>query len=67
MISKMPVTRAGLRQYDDLPAAEAVLKAWTEAGSHPPAHRHAQNIVRDSMPVLYRALERLAEEQNNGH
>lgn len=62
---KMPVTRKGLRQYDNMPAIEAVAKAWNVPGRHPRAHEQAKREVKDAMPLLYRALERLIEEQNN--
>lgn len=42
----------------------AIVRAWTEAGSHPAWHFRMQQIVRSQMPVLGRALDRLAEEYN---
>lgn len=56
---KMPVTYKGLRKYDDLPALEAVVKAWTTLGRNPRAHLFAQDKVRDLMPVMARALDRV--------
>jgi hypothetical protein len=58
-----PVTDEGLRRYDDLPAATAVLLAWTQAGPRPDWHRKAQEEVWASMPLLARALHRMATEQ----
>lgn len=57
---KTPITEEGLAQYDDLPAGEAVLLAWTEAGNNPRWHMLRQDDVRAEMPVLARALDRLA-------
>lgn len=55
-----PVTPEGLAQFDNLPAEEAVLKAWTETGPYSDYHQHVQNQIRRQMPVLGRALDRLA-------
>jgi hypothetical protein len=55
-----PVTEEGLTQYDDLTPGEAVLMAWTEAGNNPRWHTLRQDDVRAEMPVLARALDRLA-------
>jgi hypothetical protein len=55
-----PTTPEGLRRYDDLPAVEAVLLAWTEPGIHPAWwHRDRQAELRKAMPLLARALDRL--------
>jgi hypothetical protein len=54
-----PTTPEGLRQYDHLPAVEAVLLAWTDPGTHPAWHRDRQAELRRAMPVLARALDRL--------
>jgi len=56
---KTPVTSEGLSQFDDLEPSDAVKKAWLDEGSHPEWHRQMQNVVRDSMPVLARHLDRL--------
>jgi hypothetical protein len=61
-MSHTPTTEAGLRRLDSLPAAEAVLVAWTAPGPRPDWHFKMQAEVRDSMPVLARALDRLARE-----
>lgn len=52
----------GLRQYDDLSAAEAVARAWGDPGRYPTWHHRMQQIVRKQMPVLARALDRIVEE-----
>lgn len=57
-----PVSHTGLRQFDDLPAAEAVVKAWITPGLKPDFHKRQQRAVRRILPVLARALDRLAEE-----
>jgi len=57
-----PTTPDGLRQLDELPAVEAVLRAWTDAGSQPQWHEQCKDELRDAMPLLARALDRLAAE-----
>lgn len=59
---KTPTTETGLRKYDDLPAAEAVLKAWTEAGNHPAWDYERKQETRQSLPLLARALDRLERD-----
>lgn len=56
-----PTTPEGMAQYDDLPPAEAVVLAWTNPGDHPAWHRDRQAELRKAMPLLARALDRLAE------
>lgn len=56
-----PVTPGGLRQYDHLPPDEAVIAAWTRPGPRPDWHRERVDDVRAGMPLLARALDRLAE------
>lgn len=55
-----PVTEEGLKQYDEDPILVAIARAWTEPGNHPSWHFRMQQIVRSQMPVLGRALDRLA-------
>lgn len=50
--------------YDHLPASIAVHLAWAILGPAPMVHRAAKNQVRKTMPVLARALDRLALEQD---
>jgi len=57
-----PVTDEGLRKYDHLTPCAAALKAWTDAGSNPVWHHTCRHEVRKSMPLLARALDRLASE-----
>lgn len=56
----------GLREleerWDDLPAAEAVARAWQDPGprrKHGTWHPTARDEVRQLMPLLARALDRL--------
>lgn len=60
-----PSPRERIRGYDALPPAEAVAAAWANPGPHPAYHRRMQAEVRQSMPVLARALDRLARERRN--
>lgn len=62
---RTPVTAAGLLKYDHLPAIEAVLAAWREPGPRPDWHRATQQEVRDCMPLLARAIERLVVEDRH--
>lgn len=55
----------GLRRYDALNPEEAVSLAWTLPGVHPRYHAEQQQIVRERMPLLARALDRMAEERRN--
>ena len=49
-----------LRLFDHMPVVEAVVEAWTNEGAMPAWHRAAQNQVRSAMPLLARALDRMA-------
>lgn len=60
---KTPVTPAGLRKYDDLPAALAVVRAWTNPGNEPGWDSRCKREARAALPVLARALDRLAVER----
>jgi hypothetical protein len=62
-VSHTPVTPAGLRSLDHLGPLDAVVRAWTDPGPHPQWHRKMQAEVRDSMPLLARALDRLTAER----
>lgn len=61
-----PVTLEGLTQFDGLDPAAAAVKAWTEPGPNPGWHRVMKDRVSQEMPLLARALDRLAEEAG-GH
>lgn len=58
-----PPTREGLGQFDHLPAADAIVLAWNMPGVAPRYHRDMQDQVKEQMPVLARAIERLTEER----
>lgn len=45
-------------------AIEAVVAAWINPGPHPHWHKYRQRDVRESMPVLALALDRLAKERS---
>jgi len=55
-----PVTWRGLRKFDHMLPIHAVVQAWTNPGNNPEYHKQAQEMVRRSMPLLARALDRLA-------
>ena len=54
-----PTTYAGLRKFDHLPPEQAAQEAWTSLGSNPAWGLASKQQVRDSMPLLARALDRL--------
>jgi len=58
-----PRTARGLTKFDGLPPEEALARAWSQPGSHPRWHRLTQQVVRDCMPLVARALDRLAEQR----
>ena len=62
-MSHTPVTPEGLARFDDLTPVQAVVKAWTVPGSHPDWHNHMKAMLSNQMPVLARALDRLAKEE----
>ena len=59
----MRITPRGLRKFDHLPPAEAVIAAWTSTGSNPSWGEAAIAETRASMPLLARALDRLVQQQ----
>jgi hypothetical protein len=52
--------RHGAEKYDALPPEVAVMLAWTDAGSMPKVLAIRQDAVREIMPDLARALDRLS-------
>jgi hypothetical protein len=54
------LTRDELRRYDHLSPTEAVKRAWTDYEDMTDRHFRLQNRLREEMPVLSRALDRLA-------
>lgn len=61
-MARNPVSEEGLTRFDHLPAEEAVLAAWQNSGVNPVWHYRMQQIMRQQMPVLTRALDRLVHE-----
>jgi hypothetical protein len=49
--------------FDGLAPVDAVIEAWTQPGANPDYHRVVRNQIRNTAPLLYRALERLAMEE----
>lgn len=60
---RTPFTEAGLRKFDHLSADRAALMAWTEPGAQPKHHEAMRKRVRREMPLLARALDRMADER----
>jgi len=60
VIHRTPVTDMAL--YDGLPSALAVANAWRDPGRNPIWHSARQADVRSGMPLLARALDRLADD-----
>lgn len=58
-MKKTPVTEEGLKQFDELRVTAAIFAAWNFPGKHPKHHEKMKQEVRDAMPVLGRALDRL--------
>lgn len=59
-----PVVEPDIIQFDDLPSGVAVMMAWSEPGIEPEYHEFIKSQVRNSMPVLGRALDRMVEENS---
>lgn len=62
-MTKTPVTPEGMAQFDGMDPVDAVVAAWTRPGRNPAWHRYKQVLVHDDMPLLARALGRLAQER----
>ena len=58
-MSKTPMSLNGRTKYDNLPAPSAVVRAWMEPGSHRAHHERMKQEVRDAMPLLGKALDRM--------
>lgn len=56
-----PVTEEGLKQFDDLLPVYAAVLAWTDPGANERWHNKMKNDVREKMPLLARALDRMVE------
>lgn len=53
----------GLRRLDHLPVADALREAWTSPDQDPELTHAAQQQVREVMPLLARALDRLGQQR----
>lgn len=56
-----PVTPGGLQKFDKLPPPVAAASAWMDGGRNPAFHEIRRQEMRLTMPLLARALDRLAE------
>jgi hypothetical protein len=59
-----PTTPGGLRRYDQLHPAEAVVRAWREPGEAPAWHDSVKREIRRLAPLLGRSLDRLVRHQD---
>ncbi len=58
-----PTPAPNLHKYDGMDATDAVIFAWKYPGRRPDWHQRKVDEVRRGMPLLARALDRLAAEQ----
>lgn len=65
MRKKTPVTPGGLRKYDHLSPADALVSAWINPGSHPRWDEDRKQELRDGLPLIARHLDRLVEEKKS--
>lgn len=49
--------------YDFLPVEEAIVRAWGNFGPCDQYHITMQQVVREAMPLLGRALDRAVQEK----
>lgn len=63
--TETPVTEKGLKKYDHLPPAEAVMNAWYNPGDNRRHHFLMRAKVRRQMPLLARALDRMKNESGD--
>lgn len=69
-IGKLPkakvreVVEPNLIEFDDLPSGVAVVLAWSDPDVEMEYHQFLKRQVRNSMPVLGRALDRMVEENS---
>jgi hypothetical protein len=57
---RTPISERGMRLYDALPPDEAARRAWVDPGLAPDWHEAMKAEVASHMPLLARALDRLA-------
>jgi hypothetical protein len=58
--TRTPITEEALTQYDDSPGKEVAVYAWMNTGRSPAFHHRQQEVVRRTMPLVARALDRAA-------
>lgn len=58
-MKRTPITETALRCWDDLDPVEAIRRSWELVGLYPLHHFEAQGIIRATMPLLGRALDRM--------
>lgn len=61
-----PTTPEGLARWDHLPWPDNALAAWMDTGPNPEHHRREQDVVREAMPLVARALDREAAQKLTG-
>ena len=54
-----PTSPNGRTKHDNLPPPSAVVKAWMEPGPYPAYHNRMKQYVRNAMPLLGKALDRM--------
>jgi len=59
---RTPISANAILKYDHLSPEEAIVAAWKEAGASPTWHRACKQEVADCMPLLARAVARLASQ-----
>jgi hypothetical protein len=59
------VAEPGLDKYDHLSPEESVVAAWTASYANPELNETAKDQVRDAMPLLARALDRMANDASD--
>lgn len=64
-MKKTPFTAGGLRKYDHMSPEEALVAAWTTAGSHPSWDEARKRELRDGLPLIARHLDRLVEDKKS--
>jgi hypothetical protein len=55
-----PISSGARDRFRSMPPLDAVVRAWTDAGSNAAWHRAQQEEVRRRMPLLAESLDRLA-------
>lgn len=61
-MTRTPIDPGAVTMFDHLPPFDAIMAAWTVPGPNVWWHHHMQQLVRDQMPLLGRALDRAAQQ-----